>query len=371
MAALTGRSVLVTGAFGNVGRYVLDRLSDEPRVVASDVPGGATRRAAERWLAAAPPGQERRVAWVDLRDAGAVQRLVADATPRAVVHLAGVIPPATYRDVALARAVNVDAVEHLADAVAGQGQPCRFVLASSMAAFGPRNPHTVPGVTTATTPTRPREVYGAHKVAAERILRERLDDAVVLRLAAVVFPDQGFGVDRDSMHLEALLPVDGRVHVVDGRDAATALVRTIDADCFGEVLLVGGDASCRLRQRDLARDMTGAVGLPGVLPAGLPGDPDDDDGWFCVDWMDTTRAQQLLDFQQHSWRDTLRDVSAGVGVKRHLLPAVVPVARSWLASTTPRRGRRGPYSRVWEEIAEQWGSQALCSPPPDGREGQE
>lgn len=54
MAALTERSVLVTGAFGNVGRYVLDRL---------------------------PAGQVREVAWVDLRVEDAVRRLVADTDP--------------------------------------------------------------------------------------------------------------------------------------------------------------------------------------------------------------------------------------------------------------------------------------------------
>jgi nucleoside-diphosphate-sugar epimerase len=361
MAALTERPVLVTGAFGDVGRYVLDRLPPtEAHVVATDLRTPDTERAAAHWQAAAPQGCSRDVVWADLRDRDAVLRLVAANDPRAVVHLAGVIPPATYHDVTLARAVNVGAVEHLADAIAAQQRPARLVLASSMATFGPRNPHTAAGVATAETATRPCEVYGAHKVEAERIVRERVADQVVLRLALVVFPDYSVQTDLEAMYLEALLPTDGRVHVVDGRDAATALVRAVDADCSGAVLLVGGDDTCRMRQHELSRDMTRAVGMPGVLPQGLPGDPQDDRAWFCVDWMDTREAQELLSYQEHTWQDTLRDVSLHVGWRRRVMPLAVPLARAWMSLTPPRRGRRGPYSRMWDEVAERWGRDALC-----------
>ena len=366
MAALTERPVLVTGAFGDVGRYVLDRLATTgARVVATDLRTPANDEVADRWRASAADRASREVVWADLRDRDAVTRLVARCEPRAVLHLAGIIPPATYHDVALAHAVNVGAVEHLADAVAAQQQPPRLVLASSMAAFGPRNPHTVPGPATVATPTRPCEVYGAHKVAAERIVRERVADHVVLRLALVVFPDFSVETDLEAMYLEALLPVDGRVHVVDGRDAATALVRATEADCSGAVLLIGGDETCRMLQHELSRAMTRAVGMPGVLPPGLPGDPEDDAAWFCVDWMDTEPAQQLLGFQEHTWHDTLRDVSAHVGWKRRVGPLAVPPARLWLSLTPPRRGRRGPYSGMWREVAARWGPEALCDPVPD------
>ena len=40
-----------------------------------------------------------------------------------------------------------------------------------------------------------------------------------------------------------------------------------------------------------------ALGLPGAMPPGRPGDPNSDDDWFVTDWMDTTRAQEALHFR--------------------------------------------------------------------------
>jgi nucleoside-diphosphate-sugar epimerase len=335
--------VLVTGALGNLGQLLLQELAARGvRVVATDVrPGPGTVVA-------------------DLRDADVVRRLVAETRPRAVVHLAGIIPPAAYHDPDLTRAVNVTATGHLVDAVAALDEPCRLVLASSMAVYGSRNPHTTEPVVTAATEVRPCELYGRTKVEAEELVRT-LADHVVLRVGAVVVPDSLLTLDPESAHLEALLPVDGRVHVVDGRDVAVALAAAADpdVDCAGRTLLVGGDDSCRLGQGQLTAEMTAAVGLRGALPAGLPGDPADEDGWFCVAWMDTAEAQALLDFQHHSWPEMLREAREAVGWKRPLLRAAAPLARLWFSLTPPRRGRTGPHARVWVDVVDRWGSGAL------------
>jgi nucleoside-diphosphate-sugar epimerase len=278
------------------------------------------------------------------------------------VHLAAIIPPAAYHDPVLTRAVNVTATGHVADAVALAEGPCRLVLASSMAVFGSRNPHTTEPEVTAQTPARPCELYGRHKLEAEALVR-RVPGHVVLRVAAVVVPDSLLALDPESAYLEALLPADGRVHVVDGRDVAVAFAAATDpdVDCEGRTLLIGGDDSCRLRQAQLTEEMTAAVGLRGALPAGLPGDPADEDGWFCVEWMDTSEAQSLLGFQQHSWPDMLREARAAVGWRRPLLRLAAPSARLWFSLTPPRRGRTGPWARVWDDVAARWGEGAVGS----------
>lgn len=358
MAALTERTVLVTGAFGNVGRYVLRRLDQERvRVVATDVASRDHRRLASEWVAGATASQARAAEWVDLTDPADVSRLVADVDPDAVVHLAGVIPPAAYRDPVLARAVNVDAVAHLADAVAARETQARVVFSSSMATYGSRNPHTG-GVVTAQTPTRPADVYGAHKVEAEQILRDRLKDVAILRLGAVIYPE-GSHVDGDTLFMTAQAPGDGHLHGVDARDTATALVRATVADCSGATLLIGGDASWQRTQDELMQGVTAAAGLPGLLPAGLPGDPADDDAWFCVCWMDTTEAQRLLSFQEHSWDDTRADIAAHTGIKRRVLPLVAPLGRLALGLMPAYRGRSGEHAPMWTAVAQRWGTGVL------------
>ena len=107
---------------------------------------------------------------------------------------------------------------------------------------------------------------------------------------------------------------------------------------------------------DLRRQLTG---LRDVRRPPAAGDPGDEDGWFCVAWMDTTEAQRLLDFQRHSWPEMLREAREAVGWKRPFLRAGAPVARLWFSLTPPRRGRTGPHARVWVDVVDRWGPGAL------------
>ncbi len=171
--------------------------------------------------------------------------------------------------------------------------PPRFVLASSIAVYGSRNPHTVTGPLTADTPVNPADIYGDHKVKAEKIVRTSALDWVILRLGGVLTATPGSYMKLDNFYFEGMLPTDGRLQTVDVRDVATAFAAATTVDAIGETLLIGGDdATHRLLQGDVAPAMAAALGLVGGLPAGLKGDPHNDASWFNTDWMDTTRAQQ-------------------------------------------------------------------------------
>jgi len=348
--------IVVTGAFGNVGRTVVRQLLAEGHEVhAADLES----RPARRW-AARLRHPRLVVRWGDLTDPATAPALLAvDGGADAVVHLAALIPPTAYRLPALARRVNVEASRLLIEAVErAPGRP-RLVFASSMAAFGATNPHTRPGLVDAAAPLRPAEMYGAHKAEVEAMLAASGAEWTVLRLGAVVSSEMIAGLDLEMVLLESALPQDGPVHAVDVRDVALAFAAAAHADCAGRVLLIGGDATTRLTQGRMSGDMTTALGLRGVLPAGLPGDPGDDDAWFCVSWMDTTEAQRLLDFQHHSWTRTLADTRAAFGLRRYAAPAAGPLARAVLVrrSAYHRSARR--HADPWGVIAEQWGPAAL------------
>jgi dTDP-4-dehydrorhamnose reductase len=61
-------------------------------VVVTDLATPANRNAAEALAAGVKAG------WTDLTDVTVVNRLVAEVSPAAIVHLAAVIPPAIYRN---------------------------------------------------------------------------------------------------------------------------------------------------------------------------------------------------------------------------------------------------------------------------------
>jgi nucleoside-diphosphate-sugar epimerase len=353
---MTG-AVLVTGGFGLVGSQVVGRLTaDGRRVVVADLDTPANRKK----VAALPDGVD--VRWADLTDAGAVDRLVSDVSPSVIVHLAAVIPPPLYRNPALARKVNVDATMALVRAAEAQPDPPRFVQASSNAVYGSRNPHRVTDVVRADTPPRPFELYSNTKFEAEEFVRASSLKWVVLRLGGVLSPDfSALPLTTDGIFIESALPTDGRIHTVDVRDVGAAFAAATTADVVGEILLIAGDDSHKLLQKDVGAALAAALGLPGVLPEGRPGDPDDDDGWFLTDWMDTARAQEALAFQHHSWPSMLAEMTEKMGWKRYPLRLVAPLARVFLARRAAYRDAPGVYADLWGAIAKQLGDPCLST----------
>jgi nucleoside-diphosphate-sugar epimerase len=345
-------TVLVTGAFGLVGKATVQRLAaDGRRVVATDLDVPANRKAAARITKLTAV----QVRYADLTDTTAVDELIAEVAPTAIIHLAAVIPPTCYMRPALARKVNVGATANLVGAAEKLPSPPRFIQASSIAVYGARNPHRVKDLLTADTPTNPSDIYGEHKVKAENLVRGSKLDWVILRLGGVLTIDMGPLVNLDNVHFEGLLPIDNRINTVDVRDVAYAFAAATTAPVVGETLLIGGDESHRLRQGDVAPTIAAAMGLVGGLAPGLKGDPASDTAWFATDWMDTTRSQEALGYQHHSWPDLLVETADKTHRARPLLRLAAAPTREFFKRRSPYYRATKPYADPWAAIEAKWG----------------
>ena len=170
------QTIFVTGATGAVG----------PAVVEALVAAGYGVRA----LVRQPPPAGLLPATVklvtgDLQDRALLSAAMAGC--QAVVHMAGLLhivnPPPTLQ--AAYEEVNVAGTAHLLTAAQAQGVQ-RVIFFSTIAVYGDGGPHLI----TEATPARPTTLYGASKLAAEKLVLEarRADGealGVVLRLAAV------------------------------------------------------------------------------------------------------------------------------------------------------------------------------------------
>ncbi|BBX83476.1 NAD-dependent epimerase/dehydratase family protein [Mycolicibacterium aubagnense] len=349
---MTSDAVLVTGAFGLVGRQTVLRVAASGRpVVATSRDSKANRKAARRF----PPNVT--VHWADLTDGDATRRMIAAVTPAAIVHLAAVIPPDIYRNPGFARRVNVEATESVVRAAEALPEPPRFVHASSMSVYGPRNPHRCQELVRADTPLRPYDAYGRQKAESERIVRSSRLDWTVLRLGGVLSHEPGaMGMGTDNAYFSSLLPADSRLHTVDARDAAWALAAATTADIVGEILLVAGDESHKIANWEVTAAMMRAAGLGDAPPPSRPGNPDSDDDWYpAADWMDTSRAQEALGFQHVSWDQMIADYRREVGWRRYPLRLAAPLARAAMKRNDAFRGRPGPYTDPWGAIRARWG----------------
>ncbi len=95
-------TVLITGALGQVGKRCAEILLDRGRtVIATDLRTFNSSNVAEE-LASRNGTGTLKVAYADLLDANAVHELVAEHRPGAIVHLAAMMSPPSYRNPRLA-----------------------------------------------------------------------------------------------------------------------------------------------------------------------------------------------------------------------------------------------------------------------------
>lgn len=225
----------VTGALGCIGAWVVKHLVDRGDTpVVFDV-GGDPRRIRD----ILDDDAYGRVSFVtgDITDLDVVKGAVADAAPRAIVHLAGLQVPFCKADPALGARVNVLGTIHCFEAAltAGVG---RVVYASSAAVFGPPEPgEAAPDEQAACAPTTHYGVFKrANEGTAEIYWRDNQLPSVGLRPLTVygVGRDQGMTSGPTSAMKAAVL---GRPYQIGFRgvtdfnyvaDTAAAFVRCAD-----------------------------------------------------------------------------------------------------------------------------------------------
>jgi nucleoside-diphosphate-sugar epimerase len=359
-------TVLITGAFGQVGKRCTEILLSRGRtVVAVDLRNDRNVAVAQRLSDHAHPGTLVTV-YIDLLDAAAVREVVAEHRPGAIVHLAAIYSPPSYRNPRFARKVNVEGTRNVVEAARTLDEPPLLLKASSAAVYGSRNPYRYPELITPQTAVNPIDQYGEDKLLAEGVIRDSGLPFAVLRLGGVISPDGMSNLDKDYLLLIQATPGDNRVHAVDARDVALAFANATDRGDIidGKTLLIGGNGSYLRLQRGIEDDMMEASGLGRLGPsASLPGDPNDDRGWSFTGWYDTTESEALLKYQRHEWSETVAWVAESQArlrpVLRVLGPVLRPAMRLALALQRRREGR-GPYADPWTLIGRKYGPDVLA-----------
>ncbi len=331
--------VLVTGAFGNIGQSVLEELLRKGHKVRGfDLRTRANERIARRY------GDRIEVVWGDLRNKEDVARAVAGQ--EVVVHLAFIIPksatgiePEAQPD--LAYQVNVEGTRNLLEAMKAQHLPPRLIFSSSVSVYGLTQDQPPPR--RADDPLRPVGHYPRHKVLCEQMIRESGLEWVILRLGAV-FP---LALRLDPGIFD--IPLDNRIEFIHVKDVGLAIANAVSlSNVWGKVLLIGGGPRCQFYFGELLTRVLEAMGV-GMFPkeafSTMP---------FYTDWLDTEESQRLLQYQQRTLDNYIRDMLAILGFRRHLIQMFRPLVRWWLLRQSPywRQRRKETQRRLlWKAWA--------------------
>ena len=273
-------NVLLTGAFGNVGKSALEELLRQGHTVRCfDLKTKANERAARQFRGRIE------LVWGDLRCPEDVAVAVRDQD--VVVHLAFIIPKMSATGIESearpdwAREINVGGTRNLLDAMQALPRPPKLIFASSYHVFGRTQDQPPPR--TVLDPVRPIEHYAHHKVACEHMVRASGLDWVIFRLAATL----PLAIQLDPGMFD--VPLENRMEFVYTRDVGLAIANGVGSeDVWGRVLLIGGGARCQYTYREIVRRILEAMGV-GMLPEQAFGSVP-----FCTDWLDTSESHRLL-----------------------------------------------------------------------------
>lgn len=262
--------LLITGGSGYLGAELLRRAPDAVGTYLSNARSGAAR--------------------LDVRDGAAVDRLLDEVRPRAVIHTA-------YRESGEdAEAANVGGSRNVARACARAG--VRLLHVSTDLVFDgalgrPYSEGDEP---------HPIMEYGRQKLAAERPVREELPEALVVRTSLI------YGGEEPSRHERlALDAAAGRAQVafftdelrspVQVGDLAGALLELAASDLGGVLHVAGADGVSRFEFAQLV--VMAAGGESEALRSGLAAEHPDPRPLDCR--LDSSRARASV-------RTTLRGV---------------------------------------------------------------
>ena len=316
--------VLLTGSFGNIGKGTLEKLlAAGHKVVCLDRETPQTRKVADAY------GERISTVWGDIGDPAVLARALEGV--EAVVHLAGILPPFTERDVELAERVNVGGTRVIIAAMEASSTARRLVFASTFGVFGSVQDRTLP--LRDDSPTTPNDNYGRTKVAAEEAIRASNLNWTILRICAappVVIPSGG---THDVAFLYEMT-ADARIEFVHPEDVSTAFCHAVVCDqSIGKSLFLGGGAACQVRGLEFASNMVSGIGITGGLPAAAfkPSQVPE----FYGDWVDTQESQQLLQFQHYTMEDFVGHMRKAMGWKYYLVRLISPLAKRAMLKHSP------------------------------------
>ena len=318
-------AVLLTGAFGNVGQRTLELLLEKGYSVRCFDLKNPRNSAIETRL---KQFGEFETIWGDIRDTVTINKIVKGIDY--IIHLAAIIPPLAYEQPELAYDVNVNGTLNIIRAIEKMNKPPRFIYASSIAVHGNRMGKEPP--TRVDDPLDPLDYdnYAHHKIEIEKDLWKRKIPWVILRFAAITPFELAWKIP-DLMYD---IPLDQRIEVVDSRDVALACVNAIRADVIGKTLFIGGGKGNQIYQRQFVSKLLSVLGI-GMLPEDAFKPVKDVKDYYHCDWMDTMEAQELLEFQHHTFDDFLKIFKKKIWFRRSLISLFRPMIRAILLNKSP------------------------------------
>ncbi|MFX0186573.1 MAG: NAD-dependent epimerase/dehydratase family protein [Candidatus Hodarchaeota archaeon] len=312
-------SVLLTGAFGNVGLSTLKNLIHRNhKVRIFDIESSKNRKIAKKFE------DKVEIIWGDIRNKEDVEKAVSGQ--EVVIHLAAIIPPLADKQPKFAEEVNVGGIANLIEAMENQVKKPRLIFTSSIAIYGDRLESPFIKVSDPPNPNSDDE-YGKQKLKCENLIKNSRLEWLIFRLTYIASPNK---LQIDALMFD--LPLETCIEICHYKDVGFAIVNAIENnEVWGETMNIAGGKKCRIIYRELIARMLGLFGLGNHY---LPSEAFNNCGSICG-FMDTSKSQRLLQYQRHTLSDYFNEVKKKVRFLRFFATLVRPLARRYIIGKSP------------------------------------
>ncbi len=220
----------------------------------------------------------------------------------AVIHLAGLILPDSERNPDLTYRINVGGTQTVVNMIKEQGKSIPFVYTSSASIFGP-TPNATEPLDLDKCEYNPTDIYTKTKVQSEELIKESGIDYIILRLTAVLNFDLKISQMKDHTFR---IPLNNRIEFCHVYNVALAMINAVKNfdKVKGHILTVAGGSSQQMIWGEMLERVLGTFGLPLPPKSKFAQSP------FCLDWYDTSKSQELLDYQKKTMEDYYQEFAA-------------------------------------------------------------
>ena len=299
--------LLITGAFGNIGKAVITEASNRGHeVIVFEIENKKTRKTARKLRR-----KIQKVIFGNIRNIESVKQAIQEC--EAIIHLAAIIPPTSKKHRNLTMAVNYDGTKNLVQAIEETKREIPFIFTSSASVMGPTQLQEK--IVERNDPLIITGNYEESKIKCEEFLKKNADNYLIFRLAGVLpmlSPiSTGYMEEVFDMHL------DSRMEMILDLDVATALVTGAEKLASGttqknQAYILGGGKSngLQFKANEFLSTLFGSFSLP--LPDRKYFTPDINT--FHLDWYDTAEAQKEFQYQNHSMEEYIKHLKKTYGV---------------------------------------------------------
>lgn len=288
-------NILVTGAFGNIGRSVIDEIIKRNHEIT------VFEKKSKRTIKASKKYKDivKETIFGDITNYDDVRYAVAGMD--AVIHLAAIIPPlSNNRD--LCMAVNVEGTRNVVNAIKENGNKAILIHSSSSSVMGPTQ-HLAPPVKVELKP-RATDNYTESKIESEKIVKDaRLNKYCITRLGAVM-PSKGIWSFK-TLSYGFEIAFNSRIEMILDSDVGLAQITAVEKLRLnlidsGNTYFLGGGDKCRLKYGEFFNGLLNSIGIPDISKESFTRKPS------FLDWLDTNKAQSDLQFQRFSYNDYIK-----------------------------------------------------------------